>query len=148
MRHPLRRADLPHADITDRILAGFFETYSELGHGFSEQVLCRALAIVLRAAGLSVLEEAQLDVWFRGQCIGEFRADLIVNRTILIEVKGMAEIKSHAEAQLLNYLKGSRRRVGLLLNFGHHPRFKRMVIGNPIDSLPLLRNEDGAQPNV
>jgi hypothetical protein len=76
----LRRHDLAHAELTDRILAGFFETYRELGQGFSEPVLCRALAIVLRAAGLSVLEEAQLDVWFRGQCIGRFRADLIVNR--------------------------------------------------------------------
>jgi GxxExxY protein len=94
-------------------LPGFFETYRELGQGFSEQVLCRALAIVLRAAGLSVLEEAELDVWFRGQCIGRFRADLIVNRTILIEVKGMSETKSFAEAQLLNYLKaaGAKRSV-------------------------------------
>jgi len=134
-----RRPDLPHADLTDRILAGFFETYGELGHGFSDQVLCRALAIVLRMAGLSVLEEAHLDVWFRGQCIGRFRADLIVDRTILIEVKGMAELKSHAEAQLINYLKAAGGGVGLLLNFGHEPKFKRMVVGDPLNSLPVLR---------
>ena len=141
----LRRHDLAHADLTDRILAGFFEAYGELGHGFSEQVLCRALAIILRAAGLSVLEEAQLDVWFRGHCIGKFFADLIVNRTILVEVKGLPEIKPYAEAQLLNYLKAAGGGVGLLLNFGHQPKFKRMVVGDPFDSLPLLRQPDTVQ---
>ena len=138
MVNDVGKSRLAHADLTDKILASFFETYAELGHGFLEQLLCRALAIVLRQAGLNVLEEASVEANFRGQSIGRFRVDLIVNRTILIEVKGTAEIEPHAKSQLLNYLKVAGGGVGLLLNFGHRPQFKRMVMGDPANSLPLL----------
>ena len=82
-----------------------------------------------------------MHAWFRGHCIGTFRVDLIVNRTILIEVKGTAEIQSYAQAQLLNYLKAAGGGVGLLLNFGHRPQVRRMVMGDPANSLPLLSND-------
>jgi len=141
MIHPSTRTEFPHAELTDSIIKCFYETYGELGHGFSEQVLCRGLAIVLRQAGLDVLEEVQMHAWFRGHCIGTFRVDLIVNRTILIEVKGTAEIQPYAEAQLLNYLKAAGGGVGLLLNFGRRPQVRRMVMGDPANSLPLLSND-------
>jgi len=129
---------LPHGDLTDRILNCFFQTFGELGHGFSELVLSRALEIVMTEAGLSVLREPELDVQFHGHLIGRFRADLIVNRTVLIEVKGAATLERYVESQVLNYLKACGGGVGLILNFGRKPEFKRLVMGDPTNSLPSL----------
>ena len=135
---------LVHGELTGRILDCFFDAYGELGHGFSEAVLRRAMAIVLQESGMQVVREAPLEVWFRGRSIGTFYADLIVDRTVLIEIKASATIEGYAVAQTLNYLKVAGGGVGLLLNFGHKPEFKRLVMGEPSNSLPLLKN--AAQP--
>ena len=103
----------------------------------------RALVIVLRAAGLEVAEEVPLPVHFRGTLIGTFRADLIVNGVVLVEVKAAAAIESYAEAQTLNYLKAAGGGVGLVLNFGRQPTFKRFVMGDAGNSLPLLNQRLG-----
>jgi GxxExxY protein len=136
---------LAHGELTGRILECFYETYGELGHGFSEAVLRRAMAIVLEESGLQVVREAQLEVWFRGRPIGTFYADLIVESTILIEIKASTSIEGYAVAQTLNYLKVAGGGVGLLLNFGRKPEFKRLVMGEPSNGLPLLRNKGQPQ---
>ena len=100
-----------------------------------------AFAIVLLQKGLQVDIECPLDVRFRGQVIGQFAADLVVNETVLVEVKGTTTIEPYAEAQLLNYLKAAGGGVGLIVNFGRKPEYKRRVMGdNPLDSLPNLRS--------
>ena len=129
---------LPHAPVTGQILGSFYEVHRELGHGFAEAVYRRALAIVLRGAGLIAMEEVPLGVHFRGQIIGTFRADLIVAGVVLVEVKAAPALDSYAEIQLLNYLKAAGGGVGLLLNFGRSPTFKRRVMGDPANSLPQL----------
>ena len=131
---------LVHGELTGRIIECFYDAYGELGHGFSEAVLRRAMAIVLQESGMQVEREAPLEVWFRGRSIGTFYADLIVDRTVLVEIKASATIEGYAVAQTLNYLKVAGGGVGLLLNFGHKPEFKRLVMGEPSNSLPLLRN--------
>ena len=91
---------------------------------------------------MRVARSVPLQVHFRGHMIGSFFADLIVDRTVLIEVKATATLENYAIAQTLNYLKvagGSG--VGILLNFGRKPEFKRLVIGDPFNSLPALRAE-------
>ena len=128
--------ELPHSRLTDRILRCFYDVNRELGHGFSEAVLCRALAIALDEAGMDVVAEARLEVSFRGRTVGKFDADLIVDRTILVEVKASAAIESYAVGQTINYLKVAGGGVGLLLNFGRKPEFKRLVVGDPLDRLP------------
>jgi GxxExxY protein len=132
---------LVHSELTGRILDCFFDVYGELGHGFSEAVLRRAMVIALEQAGMQVTRQAPLEVWFRGYSIGTFYADLIVDRTVLIEIKASATIEGYAVAQTLNYLKVAGGGVGLLLNFGHKPEFKRLVMGKPSNSLPLLKND-------
>jgi GxxExxY protein len=132
---------LPHAALTDRILNVFFKTFEELGHGFLESVLSRAMQIALTEAGMQVLKEHELDVQFHGHTIGRCFADLIVDRTVLIEVKGTSTIEGYAEAQILNYLKMCGGGVGLLLNFGRRPQFKRFVMGDPTNSLPVLAGQ-------
>jgi GxxExxY protein len=71
-----------------------------------------------------------LPVWFRGQQVGDFRADLVVNDAVIVELKAARNLESAHEAQLLNYLRASNLEVGLLLNFGPAPKIKRMVFGN------------------
>ena len=136
---------LAHRDLTGLILKCFFDVYGELGHGFSELVLRRAMAIALEEAGLRVREEAALVVHFRGRCIGSFRADLIVEDTVLVEIKAATALENYAVSQILNYLKVAGGGVGLLLNFGRKPEFKRYVVGDPAVSLPRL-DRDPSSP--
>ena len=93
---------LPHAALTDKILGAFYDVARELGYGFAEKVCVGALVIALREAGLTVLTEVQLHVPFRGELIGDFYADIVVNGTILVEVKASGQIEDYARAQILN----------------------------------------------
>jgi GxxExxY protein len=119
-----------HKDVTNKIIKGFFEVYNELGYGFLESVYENALHIVLEGYGLSVQGQKDISVYFRGYMIGEFRADLIVNEKVMIEIKAVDNLASAHEAQLINYLKSTNIEVGLLLNFGKKPNFKRFAFDN------------------
>jgi len=135
---PGRSIALAHGEITDVILGSFWEIVRELGYGFNEHIYRRALAIVIREKGHHVLEEVAFEVSFRGTVIGAFRADIVVDRVVLVEVKSTPTLEPYNEAQLLNYLKAAGGGVGLLLNFGRTAAFKRCVSGDPQNSLPNL----------
>ncbi len=122
--------EILHKDITERILKAFFAVYGELGAGFLESVYRNAMAMALRDEGLAVTAEANIEVVFRAQVIGSFRADLLVDDKVIIELKAARAMDSAFEAQLLNYLRATRCEVGLLLNFGPKPQFKRLVYEN------------------
>jgi GxxExxY protein len=134
-----RTVELPHAALTERILGCFFEVFGELGHGFSEAVLRNAMAVALMQAGMRVRRESRIEVHFRDQLVGVFYADLIVQDTVLVEIKATTTIEPYAQAQVLNYLKACGGGVGLLLNFGRRPEFKRFVMGDPTANLPHLK---------
>lgn len=119
-----------HSDLTQTIIGTFYEVYNELGHGFLESVYERSLAIALRANGFEVFEQVDIPVHFRGDLVGDFVADLLVNGRVLLELKAAKAIDQAHVAQLLNYLKATDVEVGLLLNFGPKPEFKRLVFGN------------------
>jgi GxxExxY protein len=102
--------------------------------------VCRsALAIVLAEKGLRVWTNVPIKVLFHATVIGDFFADMVVDDTVLIEIKAGQSLEGYPQAQLLNYLKGVGGGVGLLLNFGRRPEYKRMVMGDPFNSLPTLR---------
>lgn len=122
---------LKHKDITEKIIGVFYEVYNELGYGFLESVYQTSLEIALTSAGLSVRHKIEIPVWFRKQQVGDFSADLLVNRCVLIELKAVRTIDGSHQAQLLNYLRATEIEVGLLLNFGIRPEFKRLVFDNP-----------------
>ena len=86
-----------------------------------------ALALALREAGLVVQQQACLTVRFRNQVVGEFRIDLLVAERLIVELKAVSQLAPAHEAQLVNYLKASGLHVGLLLNFGPRPHFRRKV---------------------
>ncbi len=123
------KALLMDADLTDRIIGAFYAVYNELGHGFLESVYENALAIALREAGLAVQHQASLSVRYRSHIVGDFKTDLLVEGRIIVELKAVAQLMPAHEAQLVNYLKASGLHVGLLLNFGSRPQFKRKVFG-------------------
>lgn len=118
---------LLHREITDRIIRGFYDTYNELGPGFPEFVCGSALAIALRDLGLDVGEEVHLPVWFRGRRIATFRADMLVEGVVIVEVKAQHHFERFHYTQVVHYLKAAGLSVGLLMNFGRHPEFKRIV---------------------
>lgn len=121
---------LKYREITDIILKAFYEVYNELGTGFLESVYERALTIVLKNYGLEVENQKDIPVFFRGQNIGHFKTDIIVNGKIVLELKAVSQMDRGNEAQIINYLKASFLEVGLLLNFGKKPEFKRFVFSN------------------
>jgi GxxExxY protein len=122
---------LKHFEITDKILNAFFKrVYPALGYGFLEKVYRNALALVLRQDGLKVEVEFPIQVYFEGQLVGEYFADLLVNDKVLVELKAVDFIRNEHEAQLLNYLRATPHEVGLLLNFGKKADFRRLVFDN------------------
>jgi GxxExxY protein len=119
-----------HKETTNIILKSFYEVYNELGDGFLESVYENALYIVLTGHGLCVERQKGINVFFRGTIIGDFKTDLIVDKKVIIELKAVRALDSADEAQLINYLKATNIEVGLLLNFGRKPEFKRFVYDN------------------
>lgn len=121
---------LKYAELTDKIIGVFFDVYNELGHGFLESVYEESLVIALRDVGLKVDRQIAVPVWFRKQQVGDFRADLLVENLVLLELKCVRILERAHEAQLLHYLRSTNIEIGLLLNFGLHPQFRRLLFDN------------------
>jgi GxxExxY protein len=122
--------DLKHGLITDQILQVFYDVYNELGHGFLESVYHRSLVIALESTGLKVCSQMDVPVSFRGHRVGNFVADVLVENCVLLELKAARKLELSHEKQLLNYLRATEIEVGLLLNFGEKPEFKRLIFDN------------------
>lgn len=121
---------MKHKELTYQIIGVFYDVYNELGHGFLESVYQRSLAFALESSGLKVQAEVKIPVWFRGHRVGQFEGDLLVNNLILLELKVARCLDLSHQAQLLNYLRATEIEVGLLLNFGLKPEFKRLILDN------------------
>ncbi len=126
----LSEAIMLHEEITSRVIAAFFVVYNELGYGFLEKVYENALTIELRKSGLKVLQQMPIRVCYEGQLVGDYFADLLVADKVIVELKAADAITEAHECQLINYLKATRMEVGLLLNFGPEPKFKRKIFTN------------------
>src|SRR5829696_2468589 len=123
-------ADFKYAVLTQKIIGVFYEVYNELGTGFLESVYQKSLALALESAGLKLFSRIDIPVWFRGHQVGKFEADLLVEKCVLLELKATRALDSTHQAQLLNYLRATDIEVGLLLNFGPKPEFKRVAYDN------------------
>jgi GxxExxY protein len=121
---------LLHQTVTDQLLGLFYDVYNELRFGFLESVYHAAYGIALEEAGLPYEKEAAIPVWFRRRKVKEFRADFLVAGSVIVELKAMRALESAHESQVLNYLRATEIEVGLLLNFGPRPHFKRLVFEN------------------
>ena len=101
---------MKHAELTETIIGVFYGVYNELGFGFLESVYRKALHMALVEKGLKAEAEVPVPVFFRGVNVGDFRADLVVNGCVLLELKTAEIIVIAHEAQLLNYLRATRSR--------------------------------------
>ncbi len=124
------KSNLLHADLTEVILKAFYTVYNTLGYGFLEKVYENALLLELRRQGLRVHQQVPIKVYYAGQVVGEYFADLLVENRVIVELKAAEALSPAHEAQLLNYLKATGISVGLVLNFGPRPEFRRKVFTN------------------
>ena len=118
---------LKHQQLTEQVIKAFFKVYNTLGYGFSETVYQNALAIELRKRGFAVAPQAPIEVYYEGELVGEYFADLLVNGLVILELKAVGSLAAEHGTQLINYLKASRLEVGLVMNFGPKPEFQRRV---------------------
>ncbi len=118
-----------HAKLTDKIISSFFKVYNTLGYGFLEKVYENTLVIELKRAELNVLQQQNIKVYYENQVVGNYFADIIADQVIL-EIKSAEGLREENKAQLINYLKATDKEVGLLLNFGRTPEFKRVIFTN------------------
>ena len=121
--------DFPHKELTNQIIRAAFQVSNTLGCGFLEKVYENALAVELRSQDLNVQQQVPVRVLYRGQTVGDYCVDMIVQRTVLIETKAAEKDSPIFIAQTLNYLKATGLPVGLVLNFGQ-PRlsYRRLAL--------------------
>lgn len=117
-----------HKELTDKIIDVAIEVQRELGVGFLERGYENSLLVALQQDGLSVEQQKHLDVYFRGHQVGEYIADLVVERKVILEIKAVETLAKTHYAQLINYLKASGIEVGYVINFSRIPlQFKRLA---------------------
>ena len=122
--------ELLHKELTDKILQAFYDVYNELGYGFLEKVYQNSLYLELISRGFKVNAQKQIKVYYKGVEVGEYYADMLVNDLVILELKAADYIVQDFEWQLINYLRGTEIEVGLVLNFGIKPDFRRKVFEN------------------
>jgi GxxExxY protein len=127
-------SSLLHKSITDIILKVYYEVYNEvyneLGYGFLEKVYQNAMYFELKSLGYKVEAQKQIKVYFKQQLVGEYYSDLLVEDKVIVELKACDLLMNIHVAQIMNYLKATEIEVGLLLNFGEEPEFKRLIYTN------------------
>ena len=119
-----------HQEITEKIIKAYYKVYNTLGYGFLEKVYQKALLIELKKSGLECLAEVPIKVYYDSYNVGDYKADIIVDNCVIIENKASESLCEENEYQLINYLKATNIEIGLLLNFGKKPEFKRKIFTN------------------
>lgn len=120
----------PHSELTGEIINAAYYVYNYFGYGFLESVYEKALAIRLMQTGFMVSRQEPITVYFEEEIVGEYRADLIINDTVVVELKAGEAIHPRHEVQLINYLKATEIEIGLVINFGEKLSFRRKIFSN------------------
>ena len=116
--------------LTEKLIGIFYTVYNDLGHGFLESVYQKAFALHLARNGLAFEQQKGMHIHYLGIDLGEFFADLVVQSSVILELKAVTVLEKAHERQILNYLRASEIEVGLLLNFGPKPQVRRMIFDN------------------
>ena len=123
---------MKHEALTEQLIGVYYTIYNELGTGFLESIYQKAFAVVLGEKGLRFQEQAPIEVVFHGVPLGDFKADLLVESSVLIELKAAKSLEDAHERQVLNYLKATKIEVALLFNFSPRPQVRRLVLDNEL----------------
>jgi GxxExxY protein len=124
----MKNSNYLHSDLSEIIIKAFYKVYNTLGYGFLEKVYENALMIELDRSNLLCYQQRHLDVYYEGEKVGDYYADIIAEDKIIIELKAAEALCPEHEEQLVNYLRATDMEVGLLLNFGKKPQHKRRVL--------------------
>jgi GxxExxY protein len=119
-----------HQEKTEEIIKAFYKVYNTLGFGFLEKVYHNAMLIELGKSGFELKSQYPIKVHYEGKMIGDYYADIIVDDLVVLELKAAEALCEEHEFQLVNYLKATEIEIGLLLNFGKKPQFKRKIFTN------------------
>lgn len=122
--------EILHKELSDKILDAFFEVYNELGYGFLERVYQNSLYLELIAQGHKVETQKEIKIYYKGREVGLYYADMVVDDLIILELKAADAISDAHDAQLINYLRGTDKEIGYVLNFGPKPDFSRKIYTN------------------
>ena len=121
---------MKYQTLTSEIINAYYKVYNTLGHGFLEKVYENAFLIELRNRGLFCEKQKQIKVYYEGEQVGDYFADIVVNEKVILELKAAEGLREENEFQLINYLKATEMEVGLLFNFGKKPQFVRKIFSN------------------
>ena len=126
--------ELKHKNLTEKIIQCCFKVHNNLGFGFLEKVYENALVIELSKAGLDAKQQYPIQVYYDGEIVGDYQADILVEDKVILELKSIDRIADIHEIQLKNYLKASGIEVGLLINFGKSVEIRRKFNSSAVES--------------
>ena len=135
-----------YKELTDKIIKGFYNVYNELGFGFLENVYQNALYFELINIPLKTEAQKAIEVYYQNRLVGNYKADLLVNDTVILELKAVEYLLEEHELQLINYLKATNIEIGLLLNFGKKPEIRRKIFTN--DRKKICENQVSSVSSV
>mgnify|MGYP003606699071 FL=1 len=124
--------NFPHQELTKSIIGIYYNVYNELGFGFLEKVYHKSLLIELIRNGYKIDSEKKVNVYYKNEIVGKYIPDIIINDSVIVELKCVEYLTDIHENQLLNYLKATDCEVGLILNFGKDPQFIRKIFTNDL----------------
>jgi GxxExxY protein len=124
--------NFPHQELTKSIIGIYYNVYNELGFGFLEKVYHKSLLIELKRNGYKIDSEKKVNVYYKNEIVGEYIPDIIINDSVIVELKCVEYLTDIHENQLLNYLKATDCEVGLILNFGKDTQFIRKIFTNDL----------------
>jgi GxxExxY protein len=119
-----------HKELSQKTIGAFYAVYKTLGYGFLEKVYENALAYELTLLKIEYKVQSPIEVYYKSQKVGFYIADMIIENNIILELKAAESLCQEHEYQLINYLKATNIEVGILLNFGKEPQFKRVIFTN------------------
>ncbi len=122
--------DFKFVELTEKIIEIYYRVYNKLGYGFLEKIYENAMMIEFKNENISAVSQSAIKVLYEGEIVGEYFADILISDKMILEIKAAKNIAEEHEAQLLNYLKATNIEVGLLLNYGPKPNFKRKAFDN------------------
>jgi len=122
--------DSKYKELTEKIIGIFYKVYNNLGYGFLENVYENAMVLDFKKENIPAVSQYAIKVLYEDEIVGKYFADILVDGKVIVEIKAAKNLALEHEAQLLNYLKATDKEVGLLLNFGPKPEFKRKIFDN------------------
>ncbi|MFH1564462.1 MAG: GxxExxY protein [bacterium] len=130
-----------HSELTKKIISCFYQVYNTLGYGFLEKVYENSLIKELNKNGLKPVQQMPIKVYYEGELVGDYFADIVVENLVILELKAQELLCPENEAQLLNYLKATKYEIGLLLNFGTKPEIRRKIYSNNLKNSTQINTD-------